>query len=195
MTIQREPLILASASPRRAEILRSTGWEFTVDAVEVDESPGPAEGPADYVKRLALAKARAVATRHPGKLVLGADTTVVIDWHILGKPPNAYEAASMLRQLSGRHHQVMTGVALVRAGDHPAESVAHQMTEVIFAPLTDEEVEWYVATGEPMDKAGAYAIQGLGAVFITEIRGDYWNVVGLPAALVYRMAAKMAAAG
>lgn len=192
MTSEREPLILASASPRRAEILRSVGWEFTVAAADVDETLLPGELAAVYVERLALTKARAVAANHPGRLVLGADTTVVVDGTILGKPEDAADARRMLRLLSGRRHQVLTGVALVRAGASRDERVTHQKTDVMFASLSESEIDWYVATGEPMDKAGAYAIQGLGAVFIEEIRGDYWNVVGLPAPLVYRLLAKMA---
>jgi septum formation protein len=189
MSYEREPLILGSASPRRAEILRSVGWEFTVAAADVDETLLRGEAPAVYVERLALAKARAVAENHPGRLVLGADTTVVIDDTILGKPENAEDARRMLRMLSGRRHLVLTGVALVRAGERANERVTHQTTEVVFGSLSDTEIDWYVATGEPMDKAGAYAIQGLGAVFIAEIHGDYWNVVGLPINLVYRMMA------
>lgn len=188
---EREPLILASASPRRAEILRSAGWEFTVAAADVDETLLPGELPAVYVERLALAKARAVAANHPDRLVLGADTTVVVDDEILGKPEDAADARRMLRMLSDRRHQVLTGVALVRAGTVSEEHVTHQTTDVVFATLSDAEIDGYVATGEPMDKAGAYAIQGLGALFIKEIRGDYWNVVGLPASLVYRLLAKM----
>lgn len=187
MTIEHESLILASASPRRAEILRSVGWNFTVAAADVDETPLPDEAPAAYVERLALTKARAVAANHPGRLVLGADTTVVVDDEILGKPEDAEDARRMLRILTGRRHEVLTGVALVRAGESLDERVAHQTTEVVFSQLSDEEIDWYVATGEPMDKAGAYAIQGLGAVFIEEIRSDYWNVVGLPVNLIYRI--------
>ena len=189
MPNEREPLILASASPRRAEILRSVGWEFTVAVADVDETPMPGEDPAPYVERLALAKARAVAANHPCQLVLGADTTVVVDETILGKPEDAGDARRMLRMLSGRRHQVLTGVALVRDGAAADERVTHQTTEVLFATLSDAEIDWYIATGEPMDKAGGYAIQGFGAVFIEEIRGDYWNVVGLPINLVYRLIA------
>jgi septum formation protein len=187
MPLDGEPLILASASPRRSEILRAAGWEFTVAAADVDETPFPDEAPADYVERLAQAKASAVAVGHPGRLVLGADTTVVIDGEILGKPVDAEDARRMLRLLSGRWHQVLTGVALIRIGADPLERVTHQTTEVKFAPLSGEEIDWYVGTGEPMDKAGAYAVQGQGAIFIEQIRGDYWNVVGLPIQLVYRL--------
>jgi septum formation protein len=187
MTDNCEPLILASASPRRAEILRSAGWEFTVAAPDVDETPFTGEGPAEYVQRLAAAKARVVSASYPDRPVLGADTTVVIDDMILGKPGDAEEARSMLQQLAGRWHQVLTGIALVRIGAKPYEQITHQITEVKFAEMSTDEIDHYVATGEPMDKAGAYAIQGRGAVFIEEIRGDYWNVVGLPVSLVYRL--------
>jgi septum formation protein len=185
----REPLILASGSPRRAEILRSAGWEFTVVVADIDETPRADEKPADYVERLALAKARVVAAKYPGRLVLGADTTVVVDEAILGKPTDPEDARGMLRRLSGRWHQVLTGVSLIRTGESADERVTHQLTEVKFASLSAAEIDAYVATGEPMDKAGAYAVQGLGAVFIEEIRGDYWNVVGLPVSLVHRLTA------
>lgn len=188
MLIDREPPILASASPRRAEILRAVGWPFEVAVADIDETPLPNEVPPAYVERLALAKARAVAANHPDRLVLGADTTVVIDNTILGKPEDAEDARRMLRLLSGRRHQVLTGVALVRTGESPSEKVAHQTTDVVFAAMSDDEIDRYVATGEPMDKAGAYAVQGRAAVFIQEIRGDYWNVVGLPIRLVYELA-------
>ena len=188
MPFEREPLILASASPRRAEILRSVGWEFTIAAADVDETLLCGEAPAKYVERLALAKARAVAANHPGSLVLGADTTVVVGETILGKPEDAADARRMLSLLSGRRHEVLTGIALVREGAPTDERVTHQTTEVVFATLSDAEIDWYVATGESMDKAGAYAIQGFGAVFIEEILGDYWNVVGLPIRRVYDVA-------
>jgi septum formation protein len=179
-------LILASASPRRAEILRSVGWPFEALPAHIDESCEEGEKADCYVERIALAKAEAVASRCPGSLVLGADTVVVIDDQILGKPCDEGDANRMLRVLNGRRHQVLTGVALVN--DATGQSrVAHEATDVRFAEMSDTEINWYVATGEPMDKAGAYAIQGHGALFIKEIRGDYFNVVGLPVRLLYRL--------
>ena len=179
-------LILASASPRRAEILRSVGWPFEALPAHLDESREDGEKADAYVERIALAKAEAVAARSPGSLVLGADTVVVVDDQILGKPRDQNDSCRMLRLLNGRWHQVLTGVALVN--DVTGQSkVAHEVTDVRFAEMSDEEINWYVATGEPMDKAGAYAIQGHGALFIKEIRGDYFNVVGLPVRLLYRL--------
>jgi septum formation protein len=179
-------LILASASPRRAEILRSVGWPFETLPAQIDESREEGEKADAYVERIALAKADAAVARCPGSLVLGADTVVVIDDQILGKPRDEGDANRMLRVLNGRRHQVLTGIALVN--DATGQSrVAHEVTDVRFAEMSDEEINWYVATGEPMDKAGAYAIQGHGALFIKEIRGDYFNVVGLPVRLLYRL--------
>lgn len=170
-------LILASSSPRRQELLRQIGIPFVVEVPEVDEHAVHAESPAELVERLALRKARAVAARHPDALVLGADTIVVVDGEVLGKPADRAEAEAMLGRLSGRPHQVLTGVAVVRG---PEEQVAHEETVVRFAPLTREQIRWYVETGEPMDKAGAYGIQGRAAALIASISGDYYNVVGLP---------------
>jgi septum formation protein len=184
-----EKLLLASASPRRAEILRAVGWPFEAFPVSIDESPQPSEDPATYVERLAREKAEAAAAKQrPPALVLGADTTVVVDGMMLGKPCDAEDARRMLRLLSGRRHEVLTGVALVRAGERVEHAVAHEMTRVRFSRMSDEEIDWYVATGEPLDKAGAYAVQGRAALFIEAIDGDYWNVVGLPVQLVYRLA-------
>lgn len=160
------------------------GWPFDVDAYEVDESLKPDEAPDKYVERLALRKAQAAAAHHPARLILAADTTVVIDENILAKPRDVAEACQMLQSLQGRWHQVLTGIALVRGGD---SKVAHEVTEVKFASMNEAEIEWYASTGEPMDKAGAYAIQGQGARFIEEIKGDYFNVMGLPVRLVYEM--------
>jgi septum formation protein len=179
-------LILASASPRRAEILRSVGWPFETLPAHIDESREESERADSYVERIALAKAEAAAARRPGSLVLGADTVVVIDDQILGKPRDEGGAQRMLRVLNGRRHQVLTGVALVNEVTGQSK-VAHEATDVRFAEMSDEEINWYVATGEPMDKAGAYAIQGHGALFIKEIRGDYFNVVGLPVRLLYSL--------
>ncbi|BAD39355.1 Maf family protein [Symbiobacterium thermophilum] len=172
-----QQLILASSSPRRQELLRQVGIPFVVAVPEVDEHAVHADSPAELVERLALRKARAVSVRYPGAIVLGADTIVVVDGEVLGKPADRAEAEWMLGRLSGRSHQVLTGVALVR-GDE--ELVAHEETVVRFAPLSREQIQWYVETGEPMDKAGAYGIQGRAAALIASISGDYYNVVGLP---------------
>jgi nucleoside triphosphate pyrophosphatase len=184
-------LILASASPRRADLLRAAGIEVDVRPTDVDESIRPAESPGDYVCRVALAKARAISEGLPERLVLGADTTVVVDAAILGKPGDADDARRMLRLLSGRPHVVMTGVALLgRNGNGAVADTAVESTTVEFAPLSDQEIDWYVATDEPMGKAGAYAIQGLASRFVTRVQGSYSNVVGLPVALVYEMCTK-----
>ena len=182
-------LVLASASPRRAEILRAVGWEFEVVAADVDESLREGESAREYVERLAREKAQTVAGARLFGLVLGADTTVVADGEILAKPEDDREARRMLRLLRGRWHEVLTGVALVRAEEGRAV-VSHERTRVKFAGMSDAEVEWYVATGEPRDKAGAYAVQGRAALFIEAVEGDYWNVVGLPVRLVYELARK-----
>jgi septum formation protein len=178
-----ERLVLASASPRRAEILRAVGWPFEVTAAGVDEA---ARG-SEYVERLACEKAEAVAEGRASGLVLGADTVVAVGGQVLGKPADAEDARRMLRLLSGRWHDVLTGVALVRA-ETGEVLVSHELTRVRFASLTDDEIDWYVATNESADKAGAYAVQGRAALFIEEIEGDYWNVVGLPVRLVYKLA-------
>ncbi|HYY56469.1 MAG TPA: Maf family protein [Pyrinomonadaceae bacterium] len=185
-----EPLVLASASPRRAEILRAVACPFEQLAVDIDETRLPSEGAVAYVERLAQEKAEAGAKVRTGRLVLGADTVVVVDDRILGKPIDQEDARRMLRLLSGRWHEVLTGVALVRAAEARASRrvVAHEMTRVRFAEMSGAEIDWYVATGEPLDKAGAYAVQGRAALFIEELRGDCWNVVGLPVQLVYKLA-------
>ncbi|HUF03815.1 MAG TPA: Maf family protein [Aridibacter sp.] len=182
-------LILASGSPRRSEILGSVGWEFEMHVADVDETPVEGEAPDDYVERLAREKSLAVARRFPNSLVLGADTTVVIDERIVGKPEDVEDARQMIRDLSGRWHDVITGVAVTRVDDTgPGRVVSGiQMTGVKFREMTDKEVEFLVRFGEPMDKAGAYAVQAQAALFIEEIRGDYWNVVGLPVSLVYEI--------
>ena len=182
-----EALILASASPRRREILHAVGWPFEALAVAIDESRLPGEEAVAYVRRLAREKAEAAASHRPSRLVLGADTVVVVDDQILGKPLDGEDARRMLRLLSGRWHEVLTGVALVRGADQARHTVAHERTEVRFAQMTETEINWYVATDEPLDKAGAYAIQGRAALFVEEVRGDYWNVVGLPIQLVYKL--------
>lgn len=171
-------IVLASASPRRRGLLSLVVPSFRIIPSEFDEALVPRElGPADHVRHSALMKARDVTTRDPDSLVIGADTIVVVDDAILGKPASAQDAARMLRLLSGRAHQVYTGLAIVRGG---TELGGCECTDVSFRELTDDVVARYIATGEPMDKAGAYAIQGRGSVLITGIRGCYFNVVGLP---------------
>jgi septum formation protein len=177
-------LILASASPRRAQLLRAAGIAFDVVAADVDETALPGEAPEMHVRRLAEVKANAVAARYPDATILGADTVVVIDDRILGKPRDFDTAAGMLRALSGRSHEVLTGVSVVTAG---RKAVEVARTRVRFSCLTDPQIRWYIGTGEAVDKAGAYAIQGLASRFVERIDGSYCNVVGLPVALVYRM--------
>jgi septum formation protein len=178
-------LILASASPRRAELLTTAGIQFEPLPVQVDETQRDAESPYDHVRRLAEEKARMALARRSDAVVLGADTVVVIDERILGKPKDPEDAAAMLRALAGRSHEVLTGVAVLAVG-RPAR-VAVERTRVWMSALGNDEIAWYVATGEPMDKAGAYAIQGLASRFVDRIEGSYSNVVGLPVALVYRL--------
>src|ERR1035438_341160 len=176
-------LVLASQSPRRSELLRQAGLPFIVRIPGIAESRLSAESPSDYVRRLAIEKARAAAV-DPAEFVLAADTVVVADGEVLEKPRSTEDAARMLRLLSGRAHTVLTGVCLLHAGVERAEVEA---TRVVFAPMTDQEVLDYTASGEPMEKAGAYAIQGRASKFIERIEGCYFNVVGLPVSLVYRL--------
>lgn len=180
-------LILASASPRRRELLRAAGIRFEVEAADIPEVPGEGEDPRAFAERLARDKALTVAVEHPDAWVLGADTTVVIDGEILNKPENAQDAARMLRLLSGRAHEVITAVCLARVGKVRVVDVRSETTRVTFAELSEEDIAFYVSTGEPMDKAGAYGIQGIASRWIPRIEGDYSNVVGLPVALVWRM--------
>jgi septum formation protein len=180
-------LILASASPRRAELLRAAGYAFEIEPADVDESAGPAEPAEDYVLRVAGEKAQAVLRRCPDCTVLAADTTVVVDGIMLGKPADDEHARQMLARLSGRAHRVLTGVALAGGG---REVRALASTLVRFAVLTPEEIDWYVASGEPRDKAGAYGVQGLASRFVEGIEGSYTNVVGLPVALVHALLAQ-----
>ena len=207
-------LVLASASPRRQELLRNAGIAFTVQPANIDESPRDSESPVAFAQRLAQEKALAVSRSCPQDCVLGADTIVVVDEKILGKPRDAADAARMLRLLSGRTHEVITGVCLVRAasscqppvtskpGSRAVESAAvdqklrtgnrelrtaFETTLVTVCEISDDDITEYIATREPMDKAGAYAIQGIASRWIPRIEGDYSNVVGLPVALVYRM--------
>jgi len=177
-------LILASASPRRAQILEAVGWEFEKHAADIDETELPREKPADYVQRLAVEKAVAVVEKYKNRLVLGADTIVVIEDKIIGKPKDLADARKMLRLLSGNWHEVLTGVAIVKDEEI---SVGLQTTRVKFAELVEAEIEFLIEKGEPLDKAGAYAVQAQAALFIEQIEGDYWNVVGLPISLVYKL--------
>jgi septum formation protein len=180
-------IVLASASPRRRQLLEMLGIAFRVVAPEVDESRAPAELPEGYVTRLAREKAASVAAREPGAVVLAADTTVVMRGDIFGKPETPVEAAAMLRRLEGRKHQVMTAVAVARDGrvEH-----ALDVTDVTFRQLADDQIAAYVATGEPLDKAGAYAIQGRGAALVEGIRGDFFGVMGLPLGLALDLLAR-----
>jgi septum formation protein len=185
-------LLLASASPRRRELLRNAGISFEVLSVPVDETPLPGEQAEALARRLAQAKARtayAAAQNDPrfasqDLVVLGADTVVTVDGHVLGKPADDEDAATMLRLLSGKTHQVITGIALESFRGSQVDSAT---TQVTFSPISEAEIGQYVATGEPMDKAGAYAIQGMASRWTVEIRGCYFNVVGLPVSLVWRL--------
>jgi septum formation protein len=177
-------LVLASASPRRQELLRNAGIAFEVQPADIPEDPRPGEGARECAERLAREKALAIARQRPHDCVLGADTVVVVDGQLLGKPSDAADAARMLRLLSGRNHQVITGICLVVNGQ---PSVASETTVVTMSEITGEDIAAYVATGEPMDKAGAYAIQGIASRWIPRIEGDYSNVVGLPVALAHSM--------
>lgn len=199
-------LVLASASPRRQELLRSAGIPFTVQPADVDETPLSGEAARECAERLAREKALKVWRNRPQELVLGADTVVVVDGAILGKPADAADAARMLRMLAGRTHEVITGVCMVRSvpsvesrvpglsgssdecrKQHSGVQTSSETTLVTMSDIPDQEIFEYVATGEPMDKAGAYAIQGRASRWIWRIEGDYSNVVGLPVALVYRL--------
>lgn len=181
------PLVLASSSPRRTEILTAVGWPFEAQAAHIDETRLEGESPEDFVSRLAREKAERVASTRLFGLVLGADTTVVVDGHVLEKPRDEEDARRMLRLMSERRHEVLTGVALVSA-ESGRVATGLERTRVRFAAMTDEEIAWHVETGSVLDKAGAYAIQGRAALFIEGIEGDYWNVVGLPVRLVYELA-------
>jgi septum formation protein len=183
-------LVLASASPRRAEILRNAGIHFEIRKTNVDESRLEGELPGDYVRRLALAKALSAAAEYRDSrdqtLVLSADTVVVVDADILGKPASQDDARSMLRRLSGRIHEVHTGLALLRTPG-TMQRVVEEITRVHFASLAAQEIEDYIATGEPFDKAGAYAIQGIAGRYVSCIEGCYFNVMGLPLARLWSL--------
>ena len=178
-------LVLASASPRRRELLAQAGFRFDVHAADIDESRRDGEAPLEYVRRLALEKAQAVAALHPRAVVLGADTTVVLDSELLNKPTDMAEAERMLRRLSGRTHQVHTGIAVAAPGLAAQSHV--ETTDVTFRDIRESELAQYLASGDTADKAGGYGIQGYAARWIPRISGDYFNVVGLPLAAVVRM--------
>ncbi len=185
------PLILASASPRRSELLQNAGIPFTVEPAHIAEQPFSGESPFEYAQRLARDKARTVFARHSDNVVLGADTVVEVDEYLLEKPQDPADAARMLRLLSGRAHQVITGVCLF-ARDY--ERTEAEITEVRFSTLSESEIAGYVESGEPMDKAGAYGIQGMASRWVERIDGCYFNVVGLPVPRVYRMLQALEAA-
>jgi septum formation protein len=186
-------LVLASASPRRQELLRNAAIAFTVQPANIDETPLAGESPRNYAERLAREKALTIAKTCPQDLVLGADTIVVVDETILGKPRDADDAARMLRLLSGRTHEVITAVCIAKPvrselrTDNRQLTTESESTRVTMTEISDDEIRSYIATGEPLDKAGAYAIQGIASRWIPRIEGDYSNVVGLPVALVYRL--------
>jgi len=183
-------LVLASASPRRRELLQNAGIPFIVRASKIPELPREGEAPQACAKRLAREKVLDVFRQRPQDFVLGADTIVIVDGQILGKPRDKADAARMLRLLSGRTHQVTTGVCLIGPNDKGGSSAGDTRSEttlVTMSELSADDIQSYVATGEPLDKAGAYAIQGIASRWISRIEGDYFNVVGLPVSLVYRM--------
>ena len=182
-------LILASASPRRADLLREAGIDSEVQPADVNEDVEPGEAAEEYVRRVAEAKGRTISQASPGRHVLAADTAVVVEGQILGKPSSPEESARMLGMLSGRTHLVISGVSLMKDG-RPLVDTEVEVTVVEFADLSPAEIAWYVSSGESMDKAGGYGIQGLASRFVTRIAGSYTNVVGLPIALVYRMCTK-----
>ncbi len=177
-------IILASSSPRRHQLLEMLGIEHVVDPADINEDIDQSESPEALAVRLATEKASAVATRHPGQVVLGADTLVILGSEVLGKPSSSADAASMLRKLAGREHRVVTAVALAKDG-HIWDRC--DVTHVWFRPLSEEVIKAYVATGEPLDKAGSYGVQGYGAVLVDRIEGDYFGVMGLPLRLVVEL--------
>jgi septum formation protein len=185
-------LVLASASPRRQELLRNAGIAFTVQASGIDETPIEGESPRSCAERLAREKVRAIFRIRPEDYVLGADTIVVVDATMLGKPRDAADAARMLQMLSGKTHEVITGVCVMKpvAGGQRlgvCEDVGSESTLVTMGSLSEDDIQAYIATGEPMDKSGGYAIQGIASRWIPRIEGDYSNAMGLPVSLVYRM--------
>jgi septum formation protein len=192
--IEEEPLILGSASPRRVSILEGLGLDFTVDPSGIPEDPLDGESAEAHVTRLALAKAVEVAGRYERGTVLGADTIVVLDGRLLGKPDGPARAEEMLRAIRGRWHEVVTGVAAVRASNG-STAVGSERTRVLVRDLADAEVRAYVEGGEPMDKAGSYAIQGCGSAVVERVEGCFYNVVGLPVVRMCRVLEELAAAG
>jgi nucleoside triphosphate pyrophosphatase len=182
------PIILASASPRRRELLTLIGIAHAVSPADIDETPLPGELPEPHAERLAREKASVVASREPNATIVAADTIVVVDGDILGKPRDAAEAALMLRRLSGRSHIVYTAVAVARGG---AVVSGVETVGVTFRELTADDIDAYIATGEPMDKAGAYGIQGFGATVVTRVDGDYFAVMGLALGLMVRLLARV----
>lgn len=192
--IVEPPLVLGSGSPRRAGILRGLGLEFIVDPSGIPEDALDGESAREHVTRLALAKAREVAARHGRGTVLGADTIVVLDDRLLGKPEGPAEALDMLRAIRGRWHEVVTGVAAVRSSDG-SSAAGSETTRVLVRRLTDDEVRDYVDGGEPMDKAGSYAIQGCGSAVVERVEGCFYNVVGLPVVRMCRVLEKLGRVG
>lgn len=188
-------LVLASASPRRRELLGGLGLDFEVRPVDLDETPRPGEEPRPYVLR--LAREKAAARSAPGELVLAADTVVVLDGELLGKPRDEEDARRMLAKIAGREHTVFTGIALEEPGDRAdggrrgRQAAAIEESRVRMAPLSAVEIAWYVGTGEPLDKAGSYAVQGLGALIVEAVSGNYTNVVGLPLPATRRLFAEL----
>ena len=181
--------ILASSSPRRRELLGSIGVDFDVIPSNIPEERGEAETPEEYVARLSREKAHAIAAKHPDRWIIAADTTVALDDLVLEKPIDAEDAKRMLKTIAGKTHVVYTGVTLTRGNPHYIDT--HVATsEVRMLPLTGRDIDWYVTTGEPLDKAGAYAAQGVGGMFVDSIHGSYTNVVGLPLALLFQMLRK-----
>ena len=176
--MQRAPIILASSSPRRKELLSQAGVAFTIIVSGCDETPVPGESAQEMVERLAVVKAAVVADQHPHAYVIGADTTVCIDGEVLGKPESFEDACSMLRKIQGRTHEVLGGIAIINRA-HGLEKRWSHATKVTMAPMSEEVIARYVRSGEPMDKAGSYAIQGLGLQFVDTVEGSYSNVVGL----------------
>ena len=176
--MQHAPIILASSSPRRKELLSQAGVAFTIIVSGCDETPIPGESAREMVERLAIVKAAVVAEQHPNAYVIGADTTVCIDGDVLGKPESFEEACSMLRKIQGRTHEVLGGIAIINRA-HGLEKRWSHATKVTMAPMSEEVLARYVRSGEPMDKAGSYAIQGLGLQFVDTVEGSYSNVVGL----------------
>lgn len=179
MFTARIPLILASGSPRRREFLKQLGLDFSVQPASIDETPLPGDSPEDFARRMAMDKARALALKHPTSCVIGADTVVALGGTIFGKPADCAEALASLKQLQGRTHRVITGLALIHAAQNIAESLI-ETTSVTFDHFEDSILNAYVNSGDPLDKAGSYGIQGQGTFLVRAITGSYSNVVGLP---------------